>query len=98
MAATTTVCECAPDPEWAALDYGGIQREMEKQRLRQPRIKLPSKDAGASQWGLVCQTYQPELAGAWSACTRAFGNEAQQDPLLEEGLFWVVTRSLHCFY
>jgi hypothetical protein len=87
----------APAPEWAGLDYNGIQREMEKQRGRRCRIKLPPDNLG-SRWGLVCRTYQPELADAWGACARAFGNEAEQDPLLEASLFWVVTRSQRCFY
>jgi alkylhydroperoxidase family enzyme len=87
----------APAPEWGGLDYNGIQREMEKQRARRCRIKLPPDNLG-SRWGLVCRTYQPELADAWGACARAFGNEAEQDPLLEASLFWVVTRSQRCFY
>jgi hypothetical protein len=45
-----------------------------------------------------CIGYQPELAAAWSACTRAFGREANQDRVFEESLFWVVTRTLQCFY
>ena len=50
------------------------------------------------QWSLVCMGYQPELAAAWSACTSAFGEEAKQDRVFEESLFWVVTRTIHCFY
>ena len=50
------------------------------------------------RWSLVCSGYQPELAAGWSACTRAFGEEAKQDRVFEESLFWVVTRSLQCFY
>ena len=42
--------------------------------------------------------YQPELAAAWGNCTRAFAQEARQDRVFEESLFWVVTRSLECFY
>jgi alkylhydroperoxidase family enzyme len=87
----------ADDAEWASLDYNGIQRELDRQRARRCRIKLPPDNAGA-RWGLVCQAYQPELASAWGACARAFGAEAEQDPLLEASVFWVVTRSLRCFY
>jgi hypothetical protein len=50
------------------------------------------------RWSLVCMGYQPELAAGWSACTRAFAEEAKQDRVFEESLFWVVTRSLQCFY
>jgi alkylhydroperoxidase family enzyme len=94
---TSEVRAPAPAPEWRALDFNGIQGELEKQRARRCRIKLPADNLG-SRWGLVCQTYQPELAAAWGACARAFGNEADQDPLLEASLFWVVTRSQRCFY
>ena len=43
-----------------------------------------------------CQ--MPELARGWGMCTGAFGQEARQDRVFEESLFWVVTRSLQCFY
>jgi alkylhydroperoxidase family enzyme len=83
---------------WAALDLDRIRREMDKQRTRQPRIRLPADDAGANRWGLVGQIYQPELATAWSSCTQAFGEEANQDPVFEQSLFWVVTGTKGCFY
>jgi alkylhydroperoxidase family enzyme len=100
------------DAEWLALDFGYLQKEMEGQRARESRILVPSwdevcKNYPASpqpprplriKWSLVCMGYQPELASAWSACTRAFGREANQDRVFEESLFWVVTRTLHCFY
>ena len=50
------------------------------------------------RWSLVTMGYQPEMAAAWSACTRAFGQEAKQDRVFEESLFWIVTRTIHCFY
>jgi hypothetical protein len=100
------------DHQWSVLDFGRLQQEMEAQRARQPRILVPSwnevrKNYPATswpasplriKWSLVCMGYQPELASAWSACTRAFGREANQDRVFEESLFWVVTRTLHCFY
>ena len=42
--------------------------------------------------------YQPELAQGWGACMRSFAEEAKQDRVFEESLFWVITRTLHCFY
>ncbi len=100
------------DPGWRELDFAALQRTMEAQRGRAPRIPVPSWEAVRPKvppsypkdkplrirWSLVCLGYQPELAAAWSACTRAFGEESQQDRVFEESLFWVVTRSLHCFY
>ena len=34
----------------------------------------------------------------WIKTTRTFGSESKQDRVFEESLFWVVTRSLRCFY
>ena len=100
------------DPEWRALVFGDLQSEMERQRGREPRILVPSWDEVRQhlpsaypakrplriRWSLVCLGYQPELAAGWSACTRAFAEEAKQDRVFEESLFWVITRTLHCFY
>jgi hypothetical protein len=97
---------------WAPFDFSQLQKSMDGQRARDPRIPVPTWDdvrkllpeAAANRpplrirWSLVCLGYQPELANGWSACTRAFGQEAHQDRVFEESLFWVVTRSLNCFY
>jgi alkylhydroperoxidase family enzyme len=97
---------------WEPMDFGHLQLEMESQRARQPRILVPAWDdvrknypaksqpakAVRIKWTLVCMGYQPELASAWSACTRAFGREANQDRVFEESLFWIITRTLNCFY
>jgi alkylhydroperoxidase family enzyme len=103
----------APDADWAKLDFDYLQKQMEGQRAREPRIPVPSWDEARKhlppgvpapprpvriRWSLVCMGYQPELAAGWSACTHAFGQEAKQDRVFEESLFWVVTRSLQCFY
>jgi hypothetical protein len=86
------------DPEWKELGYGDLQKLLEKQQQRRARINLPGGNAGTVRWGQVGRTYQPELSDAWSRCARAFGAEADQDPVFEESLFWIVTRSLQCFY
>jgi len=101
------------DAEWTALEFGDLQKAMEAQRARPTRIPVPTwEEARKSlppesyanrpplriQWSLVCLGYQPELASAWSACTRAFAEDSKQDRVFEELLFWVVTRSLRCFY
>jgi hypothetical protein len=107
------VPERVDDPEWLAVDFDQLQKAMEGQRSRPGRIRVPTfeevverlpagyprpKDTVRIKWSLVCMGYQPELATAWSACTRAFGEEANQDRVFEESLFWVVTRTIHCFY
>lgn len=100
------------DPEWLAFDYEHLQQQLEGQRARPPRIRVPSWEAVSQllpadyprdrpvriRWSLVCMGYQPELALGWGACMRAFAREANQDRVFEETLFWVVTRTLHCFY
>jgi alkylhydroperoxidase family enzyme len=102
----------ASDPEWSKVDYTSLQKLVADQRARQPRIPVPTFESVKKylpptypkdhelkiRWSLVCLGYQPELASAWSNCTRSFAEEAQQDRVFEESLFWVVTRSLQCFY
>jgi alkylhydroperoxidase family enzyme len=97
--------------EWSPRDFAQLQKQMDTQRERKGRISVPSWEEvkkqvpdGATRpplrirWSLVCVGYQPEMALGWSACTRNFGQEAAQDRVFEESLFWVVTRSLDCFY
>jgi alkylhydroperoxidase family enzyme len=100
------------DSEWTALKFEDLQQRMDEQRARKPRIRVPSWDevrpklpTGVKpakplriRWSLVCAGYQPELANGWSACTRAFGQEAAMSRVFEESLFWVVTRAMTCFY
>lgn len=100
------------DPEWTGVDLNALRVELEGQKARPGRIrvptfeevmaKLPASAAPARpvkiQWSLVCMGYQPELASAWSANTGSFAVDARQDRVFEESLFWVVTRSIRCFY
>jgi hypothetical protein len=90
--------EAAGGTDCPPVDFAGIRADLAKQRNRAPRIRLPEAEPGANRWGLVGRTYQPELATAWSACTQAFGEEADQDPVFEQSMFWVVTRTKRCFY
>lgn len=70
------------DVEWAALDFAELQKALEAQRARPPRIPVPRwedvrkalpPESYANRpplrigWSLVCLGYQPELASAWSA-------------------------------
>jgi hypothetical protein len=86
------------DPEWLELDFPGLQKEIARQRTRQPRIRVPAEGPLGIGWGAVCRTHQPELAAAWSACTRAFSEEADLDRVFGGTLFWVVARAVRCFY
>lgn len=104
--------ERVDDPEWRALDFDFLQQKLESQRFRGGRIRVPAweevlpklpesrrpKHPLRIRWSLVCAGYQPQLALGWSACTRAFAEEAKQDRVFEESVFWIVTRTIHCFY
>ncbi len=115
MPETTTapaVPQLIDDPEWRALDFAALQRNLDTQRLRAGRIRVPKweevvntipKDQRPKHpvrilWTLVCRGYQPELAAGWSACMRIFAEEAKQDRVFEESVFWIITRTIHCFY
>jgi alkylhydroperoxidase family enzyme len=101
------------DPERVELNFDVLQKSLTFQRSNDGRIRVPSfeevlkklpadaprpKSAVRIRWSLVCNGYQPRLASAWSACTGNFGEEAKQDRVFEESLFWIVTRTIHCFY
>jgi alkylhydroperoxidase family enzyme len=99
--------------EWRDLDIRRLQAGMEQQRARAPRIRVPSWDEVVAaappdmlsrdkpsriRWSLVVMGYQPRLGPAWLRTIRTFGAEAKQDRVLEESIFWVITRNLQCFY
>jgi alkylhydroperoxidase family enzyme len=100
------------DRDWLAFDFDGLQKQMEGQRMRPSRIRVPTWEEvkprlppgypanrpSRVQWSLVALGYQPELSGAWLMAMRTFGQESKQDRVFEELVFWVVTRSLECFY
>jgi AhpD family alkylhydroperoxidase len=99
------------DTEWTRFSFSDLKKGLQQQKERPPRVPVPSwEDIKKSlppeaqkrelriKWSLVCQGYQPELAQGWGACTRAFRTEAELDRVFEESLFWVVTRTLQCFY
>jgi alkylhydroperoxidase family enzyme len=98
---------------WLSMNFDDLQGRLTEQRGRPSRIRIPSWEEVLRvmppesprpekpvriQWSLVTMGFQPELAAAWSACTRAFREEAKQDRVFEESLFWIVTRTIHCFY
>jgi alkylhydroperoxidase family enzyme len=101
------------DPSWLSMEFDDLKGRLEGQKARSSRIRVPRWEEVLSvwppdlprpekplriRWSLVTMGYQPELAGAWSATTRAFREEAKQDRVFEESLFWIVTRTIHCFY
>lgn len=97
------------DAEWKSFDFDALQKLMEGQRGRAPRVSVPTFDdvkkhlpEGAKplriKWSLVCVGHSPELALPWTSGLRTFAEESKQDRVFEELLFWVITRELQCFY
>jgi alkylhydroperoxidase family enzyme len=103
----------ASDPDWSVFNYAQLQEKLEAQRDRKPRVSIPTWDEFRAalpeglyprakplriRWSLLVSGRQPKLGPAWIKCLRVFEGEAKQDRVFEESLFWVVTRSLRCFY
>jgi alkylhydroperoxidase family enzyme len=93
--------------QWLAM-----QTSLNAQRARSARIRVPSREEvltrigdnhpavwqGGILWSRVCYGYQPELTDGWFACSAAFRQEANLGKVFEQSIFWVVTRSVECFY
>src|SRR5262245_26323113 len=94
-------------PQWRAL-----KAQVEKQRAREGRIRVPSREEVLKRigekhpaawqagivWSRVCFGFQPELTEAWFDTAAAFRQETKLDRLFHNAIFWVVTESLQCFY
>jgi alkylhydroperoxidase family enzyme len=104
-----SVPETVSDKDWKEIDFDSLQKSMEGQRGREPRVSVPANDdvkkyrpEGAPplriKWSLVCLGHSPILAKPWTDGLGAFAQESKQDRVFEESLFWVVTRELQCFY
>jgi AhpD family alkylhydroperoxidase len=93
-------------------EWDGLQEELDRQRARPGRIRVPSraevlkrlgpKHPAAWQadilWSRVCYGFQPELTDGWFDCVGAFRQDAALDPVFQQSVFWVVTRARQCFY
>jgi alkylhydroperoxidase family enzyme len=96
----------------ATEEWMELQASLDEQRERPGRIRVPSRGEvlkrigehhpGAWQagilWSRVCYGYQPELTDAWFDSVTAFRQEAALERVFQQCVFWVVTRSLECFY
>lgn len=99
--------------DWTSVPFEELQQAMADQQERLPRVSVPDwetvlerlpegmypKDRPMKiKWSLVVLGHQPELGPAWLRCLRVFGAESKFDRVFAESIFWVVTRSLQCFY
>lgn len=111
--AAEEVAALVEDVEWKSLDFGQLQLRLDQQRARNGRVRVPEWSEVHPQlppelyppdkptrvkWSLCVLGYQPQLGMLWLKGLRTFGREADQDRVFEESLFWVITRSLDCFY
>jgi len=97
-------------PNWNARTFDELQKALEQQKTRTPRVpepdaarlaRFPRPKRGRidkTAWGRFSRSYQPLLAGAWLDATRTFGREAKLDEVLDNSIFWVITRTSDCFY
>ena len=99
------------DEQWSKLSYEELQRRLENQRNRKPRLPVPTWDevkvklpAPMAQrptrivWSLTNYGYAHELAIPWTTATRTHWAESPGDRILEESLFWIQTRAIGCNY
>jgi alkylhydroperoxidase family enzyme len=102
------------DPEWTALSFDALRQRMDRQiARRQARVRIPDWETVHAnlpadmpqrdtpiriKWSLLAYGYQPRLTAAWFGGLRAFREESDLERLYYESMFWVVTRSLQCFY
>lgn len=99
--------------DWTSVGFDQLLRGMEQQRARTGRVSVPKWEdfhprlppgmypadkPTRIKWSLVVMGHQPQMGPAWLKCLRTFGREANQDRVFEETLFWVITRTIHCFY
>ena len=99
--------------DWSPLDLAELRELLDAQRERPGRVSIPAWEQVREQlpaevyprdrplevkWSLVVLGHQPELGLAWMRCLRTFGRESGFDRVLAESMFWVITRTIHCFY
>jgi len=82
---------------------GPLSRSWAAARSPRGRVGLPAdmpqRDKPIRiQWSLLNYGYQPRLTAAWLGGLRAFRQESDLAMIHYESMFWVVTRSLRCFY
>lgn len=107
---TETPAKAVARPDWGERSFADIERALDKQKDRGPRIPLPGPEqlaklppesreqASKIVWTNVSMGYQPLLTKAWFDCMGTFRQESKMDRVFNNSVFWVVTRSNECFY
>jgi alkylhydroperoxidase family enzyme len=102
------------DPEWTAIPFQTLQDRLAAQiKRRQARLSIPPWESVRKnippdsprrdkptriQWTLLTVGHQPRLTLAWFGGLAGFRDDSDLDMIQQESMFWVVTRSLQCFY
>ncbi|MFO1064954.1 MAG: hypothetical protein U0892_13905 [Pirellulales bacterium] len=100
-----------PDPQWTKVSYAELQKRLEEQRDRKPRLPVPIWDEvrvklpaemttrpTSIRWSLTTYGYAHELQIPWTTTTRTHWAELPSERIIEESLFWVQTRAVNCNY
>jgi alkylhydroperoxidase family enzyme len=100
------------DKEWTNKTYSDLQRGLGGQKDRVSRIRIPDwSEVGPRlpeeswghrlprvYWNRVAYAHQPEASDLWFDCVDQFRQESKMDRVLQQYVFWIVTRSIDCFY
>jgi hypothetical protein len=61
-------------------------------------VPRPESEEMRIKWCRLAYGHQPRLTAAWLGGLDVFQSESDLDHVFHESMFWVVTRSLQCFY
>lgn len=92
--------------------FADVQKRLGGQKERESRIRIPDwSEVGprlpAESWGhrlprvywnRVAYAHQPVATDLWFDCVDQFRQETGMDRVLQQYVFWVVTRTIDCFY
>ena len=95
---------------WTAAAFADLQAGKVARQTVSPRLPPPEairferltererQQVARITWSALAYGYQPELTRAWFRCLHTFYAEADIEAVLENSMFWIVTRTNDCFY